>query len=503
MTHHEEQWDGKAYLRQQDGAFGMGQQAASESATRKFGVDGRYKLSDGIELQGQVYQQDNLTIDTQNNVLEGLVNHLINNSLSAYYGARTAQDKSSSGIMQSNQLLGGASYAMLDKRLMLHATAEVSGSSAGSSAMPDRLILGTDYKVTEQSKLFAEQEFARGELISANTTRVGIRTQPWTGNEMAASVGSNYNNDAERLYSNLGMVQRWQIDEHWQTNFSVDRTQTLYNTAAPLNLDTPLPSGSGGIAQLPSASGDYTAAAVSLAYNDKLWSSNGRIEMRNSTLETQRNLLLGVQRMLDRGRTLAAGYTLRKADNMTGNTIGADLRLSYAHRPNDSQWVWFDRADYITLSSQTATSSLKGAKLVNNINANYMPSRRTQISLQYGAKYVLDRIDGTDYKGYTDLFGAEVRHDLTKRWDVGMFGSVMRSLNSGVNSYGLGASVGYKLVDNMWISAGYNVRGMDDRDFSAASYRAQGPYITLRMKVDQDTFGLNKGSVITRPIAAE
>ncbi|MGC2047390.1 MAG: hypothetical protein WA635_02095, partial [Gallionella sp.] len=503
VTHHEEKWDGKAYLRQQDGAFGMGQQAASEIATRKIGVDGRYKLSDGIELQGQVYQQDNLTINSQNNVLEGLVNHLVNNSLSAYYGARTAQDKSTSGNMQSNQLLGGATYAMLDKRLMLHAKAEVSGSTAASSAMPDRVILGGDFKVTEQSKLFAEQEFARGELISANTTRVGLRTQPWMGNEMAASVGSNYNNDAERLYSNLGMVQRWQIDEHWQTNFSVDRTQTLYNTAQPLNSSTPLPSGSGGIAQLPSASGDYTAVAVSLAYHDKLWSSDGRIEMRDSTLDKQRNLQLGVQRQLERGRSLAAGYSLRKDDNMTGNTVGADLRFSYAHRPNDSLWVWFDRADYITQSTQTATSSLKGAKLVNNINANYMPSRRTQIALQYGAKYVLDRIDGTDYKGYTDLFGAEVRHDLTKRWDVGMFGSVMRSLNSGVNSYGLGASVGYKLVENMWISAGYNVRGMDDRDFSAASYRAQGPYITLRMKVDQDTFGLNKDKVITHPITAE
>jgi len=369
--------------------------------------------------------------------------------------------------------------------------------------MPNRLILGGDYKVTEQSKLFAEQEFARGELISANTTRVGLRTQPWMGNEMAASVGSSNNNDAERLYSNLGMVQRWQIDEHWQSNFSVDRTETLYNTAQPLNLNTPLPSGSGGIAQLPSASGDYTAVAVSLAYHDKLWSCDGRIEMRNATLDTQRNLLLGVQRQLDHGRSLAAGYALRKDDSMTGNTVDTDLRLSYAHRPNDSQWIWFDRADYITQSTQTTISSLKGAKLVNNINANYMPSRRTQIALQYGAKYVLDRIDDIDYKGYTDLFGAEVRHDLTKRWDIGMFGSVMRSLNSGVYSYGLGASVGYKLVDNMWISAGYNVRGMDDRDFSAASYRAQGLYITLRMKVDQDTFGLNKDKVITRPTTVE
>jgi opacity protein-like surface antigen len=97
----------------------------------------------------------------------------------------------------------------------------------------------------------------------------------------------------------------------------------------------------------------------------------------------------------------------------------------------------------------------------------------------------------------------EARHDLTQKWDIGAYGSVMRSLNSGVRSYGLGASVGYKVVDNMWLAVGYNVRGMDDRDFSAGSYRAQGPYITLRMKVDQDTFGLNKNSGSARPQATE
>lgn len=503
VTHHEEQWDAKAYVRDEAGEFGMGQQAASENATRKFGMDGRYKLSDVIQLQGQTYQQDNLSSGTQNSVLEGRVDNRISDVLSAYYGARTAHDQSSAGNTQSNQLLGGTAYSMLDKKLLLHADAEVSGSTAGSSAMPDRLILGSDYKITEQSKIFAEQEFARGEQISANTTRAGVRTQPWLGNEMSASVGHNINNDAERLYANLGMVQRWQIDEHWQTNFSLDRSQTLKNNAVPLNLNTPLPSGSGGLAQLPSASADYTATAVAVAYHDKLWSSDGRIEIRNADIDRQRNLQFGVQRNLDQGRSLAAGFTLRQSDGQAGNSRNNDLRLSYAHRPNDSQWVWFDRADYITQTTETAGSSLKGAKLVNNLNTNYMPSRHTQIAMQYGSKYVLDKIDGTDYKGYTDLIGAEIRHDLTQNWDIGTFGSVMRSLNSGVRSYGYGASVGYKVVDNMWLAMGYNVRGMNDRDFADASYRAQGPYITLRMKVDQDTFGLNKAREITRPMTNE
>jgi uncharacterized repeat protein (TIGR01451 family) len=503
VTHHEERWDAKAYMRQQGDGFGLGQQAASESATRKIGMDGRYKLSDGRQLLFQAYQQESLASFVKNSLLQGKVDNQISDALSAYYGASTAHDQTAAGNSQSNQLLGGAAYSMLDRKLTLRADAEIAGGAAGSSYMPNRLILGTDYRVTEQSKVFAEQEFARGENIAANTTRVGLRTQPWSGGEMSASVGHNINNDAERLYADLGMVQRWQINEHWQTNFSIDRTQTLYNSATPLNNDTPLPSGSGGLAQLPSASGDYIATAFGVAYHEKMWSCDGRIEIRNSSLDKQRNLQLGVQRDLDQGRSMAAGFTMHNTDSTAGNSSNKDLRLSYAHRPNDSQWIWFDRADYITQSTESGGYTLNGAKLVNNLNTNYLPSRRTQIALQYGSKYVLETIDGTDYKGYTDLFGAEIRHDINQRWDIGMFGSVMRSVNAGVRSYGLGASVGFKVVDNMWVSMGYNVLGMDDRDFSDASYRAKGPYITLRMKVDQDTFGLNKGGATTRPLTSE
>ena len=495
IQHREDKWDSKAYIREQEGAFGVGQQAASEIATRKMGVDGRVKLSDTTQVQGHAYQQDNLTTDAKNSVVEGRVEQRLSNDLSTHYGARTARDENATGSAHSNQLLGGAAYTLLDKKLALRADAEISGGTSGTATMPDRYILGSDYKVSEHSKIFAEQEFARGEKISANTTRAGLRTQPWSGNEMSASVGQNTTNDAERLYTNMGMVQRWQINERWQTNFSLDRSKTLHNSAAAINLNTPLPSGT--------STGDYTATSISAAYTEKMWSSNGRIEIRNASMEHQKNLQLGLQRQLDQGRTAAVSYALREVDGAANDTRYANLRLSYAHRPNDSRWVWFDRLDYITQSSQSAGGSLKGSKLVNNINANYMPNRRTQIALHYGSKYVLDTIDGTDYTGYTDLIGTEIRRDLTPRWDIGVFASMMRSLNSGVREYGVGASVGYKVVDNMWLSAGYNVRGLSDRDFSGAGYRAQGPYVTLRMKVDQDTFGLNKGGEILRPLTPE
>jgi outer membrane protein OmpA-like peptidoglycan-associated protein len=111
--------------------------------------------------------------------------------------------------------------------------------------------------------------------------------------------------------------------------------------------------------------------------------------------------------------------------------------------------------------------------------------------LQYGAKYVLDHIDNTDYKGYTDLISAEIRRDLNKDWDVGSHASILNSWSSNVHRYALGASIGYRLMENSWLNVGYNLAGFNDGDFSGAEYRVKGPYVSLSIKFDQDTLKLN------------
>jgi hypothetical protein len=75
--------------------------------------------------------------------------------------------------------------------------------------------------------------------------------------------------------------------------------------------------------------------------------------------------------------------------------------------------------------------------------------------------------------------------------------------SSDLRNYGLGASLGFKIIDNAWVAFGYNLRNVKDRDFSAAGYSAKGPYLTLRMKVDQDTFKLNGSGEKTRPMTHE
>jgi len=54
-------------------------------------------------------------------------------------------------------------------------------------------------------------------------------------------------------------------------------------------------------------------------------------------------------------------------------------------------------------------------------------------------------------------------------------------------AYSWGPSVGVSPVDNVWLSAGYNVQGFRENDFEAAEYARKGAYLQLRVKFDQDT----------------
>ena len=123
--------------------------------------------------------------------------------------------------------------------------------------------------------------------------------------------------------------------------------------------------------------------------------------------------------------------------------------------------------------------------------------------MQFGFKYVVEDIDGDEYSGNTGLFGAEYRHDLGAKWDVGVRGAMLVSMQSDLYRYSTGVSVGYNLMQNMWVSLGYNFTGFEDDDFVGSDYTAKGPFLKLRMKFDQDLLRKFLGFAGARSGAAE
>jgi hypothetical protein len=109
------------------------------------------------------------------------------------------------------------------------------------------------------------------------------------------------------------------------------------------------------------------------------------------------------------------------------------------------------------------------------------------VSLGYGAKWVRERFEDAVHAGFTDQASVELRRDLSPRWDVGLRASALHVWTSRQVAFSAGPSLGYSPAPNVWVSVGVNATGYDDRDFASASHAAVGPYVRMRIKLDQDS----------------
>jgi len=130
---------------------------------------------------------------------------------------------------------------------------------------------------------------------------------------------------------------------------------------------------------------------------------------------------------------------------------------------------------------------------VNNTHANWQWRRDQQLGLQIGLRRVVGTFDEQRLRGTSVLVGGDYRVDLPWRafgraLDLGLHGARMESREAGVARSAVGFDVGITPATNVWLSIGYNVVGFDDADFGASRHTSRGPYISVRIKADQDTF---------------
>jgi uncharacterized repeat protein (TIGR01451 family) len=472
--------DGKAYFRQQDSGFGLGQQMGSEAGTRKFGAEGAYKLSESSALSAQAYRQYNLTGGTVRDFAEALGSYT-DKQFSARAGVSYANDALADGSNHTS-LLGrlGGSWKSPGQRLTLRADHEQALFGLdGNTDFPTRTILGADYQISKEITATAQDEMTYGAAANTNTIRVGLKATPWSGGTISTSVGNDSRENSDRTFATVGLAQKYQLTPAWTVDGALERSQTISQKAG-YTLNANVPPASGGE--------DFTAISAGANYQEKKLTWSNRVEYRTSTLEKKWGLVTGV--MNEQG--LYWGWTgrlqvLHSRTSDGSERTDADVRMGLAYRPPVTRWILLDRLDLISNDQQGSGSTTRGKRIINNLNANFKPDQRSQLSLQYGAKYVLETIDDADYSGYTDLIGAEGRYDLTKEWDIGLRGSILHTWELHQMSYSLGASVGYNLMENGWLSLGYNLLGFKDRDFSAANFTSQGPYVQFRVKFDQNS----------------
>jgi hypothetical protein len=345
---------------------------------------------------------------------------------------------------------------------------------------PTRTIIGADYELSQYITFYAQQEIARGEFEDAEDTRIGIRARPWAGAQVNSSIQRHYNENGERVFSNLGLIQAWRINEKLSVDIGLDHGRIVQDPEnIRFNPNEPPTSGS---------LDGFTAISLGASYREKSWSSSSRIEFRNAQSEDKYGIIANIFGEPRPGLGLLLSSKLYNAKAENGlNKKNGDIQFSMVHRPKETRWMIFNKLNFIFDKQIGGEFNINNWRLIDNLSLNHRLNKKTRISFQYGAKYLRENIDGYRFVDYIDLIGLESRYDITPKWDIGVRISLLHSWNLRQYDYSNGISVGYNLFKNAWVSTGYNFSGFEDKDFSPGSYSAKGPYLQFRLKFDYES----------------
>jgi outer membrane protein OmpA-like peptidoglycan-associated protein len=488
VAHASRRLEAKAYFRLQETGFGLGQQALSEAGTRKYGVEARYRFTDRLSLGGQAYQQDTFATGAERLVGEARLAYA-SGPWSGHVGLLQASDQLADGSRHdSGQINVGGKLLALKDRLTLGVDWAQSVWGNDNVDFPTRVALRAEYKLTSAIALTAAEELTWGDEATTQTTRLGLRSSLWKGGSLTSSVARDLREDDSRIFGNVGLRQTLQLSDAWKVDAGLERSQTVLEDGwYQPNPAVPPAHGTTGE--------DFTAISAGGSYQVPRLVWDSRAELRLGSDEDKLSVLTGVVAERQGGWGFSGRGQVLATRGDAGDTTSGNLRFGLVYRPARTRWILLNRLDWllergVPTVGGPAPGDLARAdswRIVDNFLANHRPRKDLQVSLGYGAKWVHQRIEGEVHEGYTDQGSLEVRYDLSPGWDLGLRGSLLHVWNAGQLSFSGGPSVGYSPATNVWLGVGFNVSGYEDRDLSASSHTAYGPWVRMRFKFDQES----------------
>ncbi|PJK08921.1 hypothetical protein CO614_05875 [Lysobacteraceae bacterium NML120232] len=398
-----------------------------------------------------------------------------------------------------------------------------------------RAAVGAGFRVHEKTRLYGRYEWNTG--LSSVATSEGVldpvtgerRPSPYETNAFVFGLDTEYM-EGGTVFSEYRMYDAFSARQaQWASGL-----RNLWHINENLSLQT-------GFERLQILDGEgqtATAATVAAEWRpDDLWLVNGRLEWRRTDASGFAGYGLGnngnnggigsidwlnngydswlstitVARKLSRDWTILARnyYLLNKYNNDTKDSYENRFQAGFAYRDTDTNRVnvlgkyeYWTRRDVVLPNDQWSPNPGSSLDLSNSydkhivsVHTDWHPSRTWWLNARLAGKRQTNYFsDNTQSRHNAYLVGARLTHDITERWDISLMGYQMWSPGSS-KQFAAGAEVGYLLTSNLWLSAGYNLRGFRDDDLTAGEYTNQGAYLRLRFKFDENLFGRGKASV--------
>ncbi len=447
-----------------------------------------YKIDERTRIKAEVLQTEDLTLGGKRDGMLLAVERSFGGGLRVEAGVRHARETQASGPVPNGIGAAPDSVTAIRARItgeipwLKDAAAYVEGEVDVNDTDRKIAAIGADFKLGGAGRIYARHEF-----ISSLTGPYGLNNQQRQNSSVVGvnvdyikdgSVFSEYRirdaisgGDAEAAF---GLRNLWTLSRGLQLQTGFERVHAF--------------SGKGDA--------ESTAATFGIEYSaNPLWKGSSRLELRTSQSSDSILSTLAGAAKLDRDWTLLGRNTysmIKNKGQSTGENEQDRLQLGVAYRDTETdKWNALGRIEHRSERDTTQIGiDLKRTVEMISLHANWQPRRPYVFSGRYAAKWVNEKSNGLATKNNAQLISGRAIWEFAPRWDIGVNVSSMFGKGTQSRNYGLGLELGFMVMDNLWVSGGYNVFGYRDDDLTSGEYTNKGVYLRLRYKFDEDLFNV-------------
>jgi len=383
------------------------------------------------------------------------------------------------------------------------------------------LAVGGNYAVTEKTRVYGRYElvsslYGRDELTASQSNNVGIlgiESSYMEGGRVYSEYRLADSLDGRAAQAATGVRNTFKLDDRWRLTGGIEHTRQLGGLRNSGNNGTGY---AGGL-------GQSTAVTGGVEYIADRIKASGVLEGRRGDDADTRLFSAGFGYKLDPAWSLLARSVISDSEGQ-GSNAGNERHLSrhqvgLAYRPVDTDsWnalMRYERRSERVVGSGSSSGALDGSSVfgsgygnaslpgttsadIVSAHVNYNPRPGTVINGRYAAKW--SRTDDGLLKStyWAHLLQGRFTQDIDKDWDFGVQAGLLYG-KGGALQKTAGVEIGYQVMKDLWVSAGYNFVGLKDRDLTANEYTSKGAYIRLRFKFDETTLGFASAGAKGKP----
>ncbi len=448
-----------------------------------------YRIDEKNRVNAEVLHTEDSVANAKRDGISLAAEHQFANGMRLEAGIRYARDTQAAATAAPGSTAAPLTEVTSIRTRVSGDLPGIKGASAYGEAEMDvqdasrkLLAVGGEYKMGSAGRVYARHEFisslngpfALNNQQSQNSTVVGVSTDYMKD----GNVFSEYRvrdaisgGDAEAA---LGLRNTWTLAEGVKLQTGFERVHVLSGAAT--------------------GSGESTALTFGLEYTaNPLWKGSARLEFRNGASSDSVLATVAAASKLSQDWTFLGRNTyslLRNKGSQTGENLQDRMQLGLAYRQTDSDtFTALGRIEHRTEEDTTQPDiELKRSVELLSLQANWQPVRPFTLATRYAAKWTRENSNGIDSKNNAQLVSGRGIWDIAPRWDLSLNVSTMFGHGAQSKYYGLGLEVGYMVMENLWLSAGYNFFGYRDDDLTTGEYTNKGAFLRLRYKFDEDLF---------------